>query len=1445
MSLQLRKTVWLTLCSWAALGCLLRVAVADDQPETVQRPNVIVVLVDDMGYSDIGCYGGEIETPNIDALAAGGVRFTQFYNQGRCCPTRAALMTGLQPHQVGIGHMTAPPGKPLGITGPYQGYLNQQCATLAEVLKSAGYQTMMTGKWHLGANRDNCRPTRRGFDKFYGCISGAVNYFKPGGDRRITEGEEFVETDSDFYATDAFTDQACEYISAAVEKSDQPFFLYLAYNAPHWPLNAKWTDYQKYRGKYRDGWNVLMERRQQKQRQLGLFSESVKPAHHPGPQWDSLPDSQRDRLDAVMAAYAGCIDSIDQNIGKLMDHLKQESVYDNTIIFFLSDNGACQEGGKFGQGDEAMIKNPPLETTNGVRLGLHWAGACNTPFRKYKHFVHEGGSCTPLVVHWPAGIATQLRGKFIRQHAYLQDLMPTLMELGHADYPTDLPPLIGKSILPLLAGHDGPLHTEPIFFEHEGNAAIRDGDWKLVREYKQPWELYHLGQDRTELNDLANQETQRRDQMVAQWESWASQTGVAFPERFNMYQFLQRKEKQSPSPQPSQPAVGPKQKPAKGKQSDSPPDMVIFLSDDHTIWDSSLYGSPDLKTPNMDRIAAAGMTFDQAFVASPSCAPSRAALLTGLYPPNNGAEPNHSRPRSAIKKLPAYLQGLGYEVVAFGKVGHYRQTTEYGFDLARHFNYHEDVAIPKAIEWLQNRESDKPLCLFVGTNWPHVPWPQDSERPRESIQIPQHHVTTPETREARASYYEAVATMDRELGQVYDTAREVLGDDVFFMHTSDHGAQWPFAKWNLYDDGIRTPMVVSWPGRIQPGQRTQAMVSWIDVLPTLVEVAGGEPPQKIDGRSMLGVLTGDTDQHREQIFTTHSGDGSRNVFPMRSVRTGRWKYIRNLYPQFRFESHVTEVKKSNQYWESWERQAKLDPRARQIVDAYRYRVEEELFDLQQDPREQRNLASDSAHAEIKRGLSQQLDQWMQNTRDKQAIFGNPDLRALPRPPNVVMVFIDDMGWADLSCFGGPTPTPNIDRLASTGIKFNQFYVNSPICSSSRCALTTGHYPQRHRISSFLSHRQQNLDRGMANWLDDEAVTLPRLLQQQGYATGHFGKWHLGGQRDVGDAPLITEYGFDQSLTNFEGLGNRVLPLKDAYDGRPPRKHGLGSDQLGRGNIEWLDRSIITARFVNDAVEFVDQAQASGKPFYLNVWPDDVHSPFFPPQGTRGDNQKQTLYRSVLQTMDQQLNQLFARIENDPALRDNTLILIASDNGPEPGAGSAGELKGVKGELWEGGIRSPLIVWGPKIIAPEAGGSVNQNTVMTSIDLVASLITLCGLEPPESYQGDGEDLAGALLGYADQPRTTPVFWRRPPAHKRFRPGFNPDLAIRNNQWKLVCKIDGSQAQLYDLNADPGEQQDVAKKHPRIVNNLTQRVLEWNQTLPVDAVATEGDRWNAPR
>ena len=439
-------------------------------------------------------------------------------------------------------------------------------------------------------------------------------------------------------------------------------------------------------------------------------------------------------------------------------------------------------------------------------------------------------------------------------------------------------------------------------------------------------------------------------------------------------------------------------------------------------------------------------------------------------------------------------------------------------------------------------------------------------------------------------------------------------------------------------------------------------------------------------------------------------------------------------------------------------------------------------------------------------------------------------------PNIVVVFIDDMGWSDLSCFHGTrTKTENIDRLAEEGLRFTNFYVNSPICSPSRVALTTGRYPHRYRISSYLDNRKKNNERGMAQWLDPNAPTLARELQKAGYATGHFGKWHMGGQRDVGDAPLIQEYGFDRSLTNFEGLGPRVLPLLDAYDGKPTRKHDLGSGKPGHGPIRWKDRSVVTAEFVADAIQFIDQAQAEEKPFFVNVWPDDVHSPFFPPEVLRDetDGSKRSLYYAVLDAMDEQLGILFNRIQIDERLRNNTLILVMSDNGHEEGAGASFPFRGAKTWLYEGGVRSPLIVWGPGLLTGSVAGTTNNSSILCALDINRSLYHIAGTQPAEDALLDGEDLASTLLGQEQNSRNAPIYWRRPPD----RPGTseidNPDLAVREGQWKYYVNYDGSEPQLYNLESDPSETRNVASHHSELVKHLHESIHEWNATMPADA------------
>lgn len=438
-------------------------------------------------------------------------------------------------------------------------------------------------------------------------------------------------------------------------------------------------------------------------------------------------------------------------------------------------------------------------------------------------------------------------------------------------------------------------------------------------------------------------------------------------------------------------------------------------------------------------------------------------------------------------------------------------------------------------------------------------------------------------------------------------------------------------------------------------------------------------------------------------------------------------------------------------------------------------------------------------------------------------------------PNMVVVFIDDMGWSDFSCFGNiEAETPAIDRLAREGIAFEQFYVNSPICSPSRVAISTGQYPQRWRITSYLAHRQLNESRGIAQWLDPKAPMLARSLKQAGYATGHFGKWHMGGQRDVDEAPAISEYGFDASLTNFEGMGAKLLPLTKTGDGKVGR---IWADAVRLGeSVTWMQRSEITSGFIDAAIPFMEKAEEANQPFYINLWPDDVHSPFWPPfeeYDVAKSKGKRGLYLAVLEAMDRQFSRLFSYIRDHPKLRNNTLVLVCSDNGCELGAGQAGPLKGYKTHLFEGGIRSPLVVWGPGLIAEDAVGTRNTSSVFSAIDLTPSLLRLAKAEAPEGTLYDGEDVLETLLGRSTAGRKAEIYFRRPPDRKNFY-GFDqlPDLAVRQGPWKLLCDYDGSRTQLYNLASDPGEKNNLAADEPELVSSLTAKLMEWNQSMPQD-------------
>ncbi len=525
------------------------------------RPNIVLIMSDDMGYSDLGCFGGEVATPHLDTLAQQGLRFTQFYNATRCCPSRASLLTGLYPHQAGIGHMIRPVDYP-----GYRGDLSRQAVTIAEVLRAGGYRTAMAGKWHVSRShhaKDGISnwPVQRGFERFYGTIRGFGSFYDPD---TLCRQNTYITPDNDpdyrpaaYYYTDALTDNAVAYLRETAGKPD-PFFLYVAYTAAHWPLQAPEKDIAKYRGKYDGGYEPIRQARLAKMRRLGLLPSEWTAAPTIG-QWDQVADKVWEAR--CMEVYAAMIDNMDQGIGRIVAQLKQDGRYDNTLILYLQDNGACAERQWHEKRttkapanlrplrpDELQTKaTPPMQTRDGrwvktgpdqlagpadsyVAYGEPWANVANTPFREYKHWTHEGGIATPLIAHWPAGIAADRRGQLDHQPGHLIDVMATCVDLAGATYPKEfngekIKPLEGVSLRPAFRGASL-ARSGPLFWEHESNRAVRAGPWKLVAMEDGPWELYDMVNDRTEARDVAGKFPEKVRELAQSWDTWAKRADV-------------------------------------------------------------------------------------------------------------------------------------------------------------------------------------------------------------------------------------------------------------------------------------------------------------------------------------------------------------------------------------------------------------------------------------------------------------------------------------------------------------------------------------------------------------------------------------------------------------------------------------------------------------------------------------------------------------------------------------------------------------------------------------------------------------------------------------------------------------------------------------------------------------------------------------------------------
>jgi arylsulfatase A-like enzyme len=893
------------------------------------RPNIVVIVADDLGWNAVGYHDGFVPTPHIDRIASDGVELDRFYVSPMCSPTRAGLMTGRYALSLGMGRTVVRPWADYG--------LSPQERTLPEALADSGYSRRGAfGKWHLGHLRGQWHPLAQGFTEYVGCYNGAVDYWTREREGEIDwhVGDEPAQPEG--YTTDLIAEAASDFIARSAGKG--PFFCCVPFTAPHDPLQAP----KKYLDKF---------------------------AHLDGKPNDGKP-GEKQRLAALIA-------SMDDAIGKILAQLEESAVADNTIVWFCSDNGGI--GGVRGN-------NAPL---NGSKLT-----------------VYEGGVRVPAAVRWPGKIEG---GRRIETPILNIDVMPTLLSLVRAEPAQnsathDGRPIEGRDMSAyLLEGAPSQPPSRDLFFyhgqegsDHEYLAVTTPQGWKLLivgpdvrdggyDDARHQVELYNVFRDPSETRNVADQKPKLVESLAAKLIAFRKSEPEGAME-------LTPRPKQFKPPANWRNAATPAQSDERQSEHSNAalqrkqpklPDVVLFIADDLTWHDIGPYGGDDVQTPRLNQLATASLAFDNAFAASPTCTPSRSSMYTGLFPIRNGAHANHSRIKPDVKTLPSYLNELGYRTVLAGKT-HIGPRRQFPFEYLKNSNVRPpgvndvlltDLGVEAIDELLATHDRTQPLCLIIAAHSSHTIWKKNESYDPAAIKIPPYLLDSPILRETRVDYYTDVTQLDAEVGQVLDSMERHGFGDALFMFTADQGSQFPFSKWNLYDAGIKVPLLVRWPGVTSPGERNDAIVSQVDFLPTIIEAGGNTAPAAIDGRSFLQVLKGQGDSQRTEVYAAHTGDTQMNQAPMRCIRTPRYKYIENLASDIRYTTHVNKGPTTQSYYADWVSRADDDQAAKQIVDRYERRPPEELYDLQADPFELTNLADDAGHAEIKSQLRERLHQW--------------------------------------------------------------------------------------------------------------------------------------------------------------------------------------------------------------------------------------------------------------------------------------------------------------------------------------------------------------------------------------------------------------------------------------------------------------------------------------
>ena len=949
-----------------------------------ERPNIVFFFADDWGqYASAYRTGAGdqtpnavVKTPNFDRIAREGVLFRNaFVPAPSCTPCRSAILSGQYFFRTGRGAILR------------TAMWDSAIPTFPLMLRDRGYHIGHTYKvWTPGT------PRNAGF-------GGEAHAYNRAG-RQFNRYSQFVSSSHNISAArETLLAEVRQnfYSFLADRRDDQPFCYWFGPTNVH----RTWTE-----GSAQTLWDIDPDDLQGK---LPPF----------------LPDTHVVRQD--MADYLGEIQAFDMAVGALMKELEKTGELDNTLVVVSGDHGAPGfPRGKCNLYDfgvqVALAVRWPAKVSAGRTVDdfvnlfdlaptfLEAAGVTLPDVMAGRSLIpvvtsDRQGQVDPTRDHVVTGRERHVDGVRPGRLPYPQRAIRTASFLYIRNFTPDRWPMgVGP-------GMGAPAGAWPSYEELESNTFVAFGD--LDASPTKAWiathrddpgmassvdfafgrrpaeELYQLSTDPHQMQNLADDPTWSAVKQDLSDRLLAVLTGSDDPRVTGDGSTFDRP--------PFTNAMHPSEQQRKNIRRHARPNIVVFLSDDHGYFDSSVYGSRVVRTPNMQRLADQGTTFTGTFAASPSGGPSRAVLYSGLYPSRNGAEPNHSSIRPAVTTLPTWLKEQGYRIALAGK-SHLNPRHQYDFefvpDSSRHNGRLDDDLLPRSVDaFLADHDKSVPLCLFACSYSPQASWPANQGYDKADVELPPAFVDTPETREFRTRYYTEVTRMDQRLGEVHDSVRRHLGENTLFIYTSDHGARWPFAKWNLYDAGIRVPMLATWPGMLEAGSHCSAMISFADFLPTFVVLAGGVPSGFIDGRSFARVLYGLIEHHRIEIYATHSGDGTMNVYTSRCVRTETHKYILNLHPEFEFTTHIDRGHGDDglSFWPSWERAALKDLQARRIVDAYHIRPAEELFDVQRDPHETRNLATDPAYRRLLENFRGKVRAWMLSQDDQGRYFNQPRL----------------------------------------------------------------------------------------------------------------------------------------------------------------------------------------------------------------------------------------------------------------------------------------------------------------------------------------------------------------------------------------------------------------------------------------------------------------------